>query len=72
MQAKTSIEAKRPLRIKFALKRAGITHAEVARAAGVHFTVVSHVLARRVVSANVVNTAIRLLAEHADESAVRP
>lgn len=62
MQDKTS--TKRPLRIKFALKRAGITQGQVARAAGVHFTVVSHVLHRRVVSANVVNTAKRLLAQH--------
>ena len=51
-------------RLKRALQRAGITQQRVADAAGVTKPSVCHVLAGRAVSANVVNTAKRLLAAH--------
>jgi predicted transcriptional regulator len=56
-------------RIKKLLKSVGITQDQVAEAAGVGRTCVSHVLSGRLKSANVVETARRLLAE-AREKAV--
>lgn len=61
MQYKTKTSTREPLPIKWDLQRAGITQMQVARAARVHFTVVSAVLARRGVSANVIRAAERLL-----------
>lgn len=48
-------------RIKARLKKAGIRRADVAAAAGVGPTCVSHVLSGRVKSANVISAAERLL-----------
>lgn len=44
-----------------ALQRHGITQAQIARVAGVHFTTVSKVLFGKTVSAHVLDTAQRLL-----------
>ena len=63
MQAKAKQAGPRSLaRLKVALHRAGITQQQVADAAGVVVPTVCHVLAGRAVSANVINTAKRLLA----------
>jgi len=58
-------QIKRGQRLKRQLRQAGITHDQVAEAAGVGRTTVVHVLAGRGKSENVLAAAKRLLAEKA-------
>ena len=63
------VKSKRKLaRLKADLHEARITQARVAAASGTSTQHVCNVLAGRVVSANVVNAAIRLLAEKAEHA----
>lgn len=65
-------QVKRGAKLKRRLRDAGITHDQVAEAAGVGRTTVVHVLAGRGKSQNVIDAAHRLLGEGPKESLRRP
>ena len=59
-------------KLKRALKRVGIRHDDVAAEAGVHRTMVVHVLAGRVKSSPVTGTALAMLSKWEAANARRP
>lgn len=68
----TQLHPRTLARLKSSLQRHGISQNAVANAAGVTKHMVSHVLAGRAKSANVVDHAKRLIAEAKAEPAVAP